>query len=226
MISGQSGVIPYQCKTSHDFATCLNTETAFFNNVFAPIMKSYGLKVVFVHPSSVAFAGSLIKRVFNSLQKNGDIDAIYDDGVTNTAISLKVRNIDYSDIFFETVSNTIKKTPGWGIYSQADKIWYAMRQVSHFDDDYRIIIFSPTVIRELNLSVYPIKYGKTTIESSIAYRTEGVVIPLSDFPHTSLIHFVVRIEPAEWYSLVLSLNAFKNVKEFINKLKHRPKETK
>jgi hypothetical protein len=111
------------------------------------------------------------------LQKKFDIDIVTDNGKKNSTVSLKVRRQYYPDIFFETVSNCTKCTPGWGIYSMADFVCYCMPK----DNKWLLIFFTIQDIKNLDITRYPIRYGSTYVKGRLAYKTEGRVIPLADF---------------------------------------------
>ena len=159
------------------FEDDLQLEENFYNNIFKPWLNSRGNDSIFIRFNSQNI-------VYESLQKKYDIDIVLDNGKENITLSLKtVRNV-YKKIFFETISNCNKGTPGWGYYSKADWIIYSM---GGFTTGFISRAF------QLPLSVeiedYPKGYGETKNNSGeIIYKTEGRLIPWVDFKHILLFN--------------------------------------
>lgn len=141
-------------------------EMAGYNEVIKPFLISQGITSVFLHYSN--------NKLIQELQKR-DIDIIIEVNNETRFISLKVVQGLYDNIFCETVSNDKTKSPGWLTYSDAEEMYYLMREGNEF----RLLIFYVKTLRELfikNEALYPIAYGENK-----GYTTTGVLIPISDF---------------------------------------------
>jgi len=158
------------------FGSDLKLEEEYYNKVFKPWLNSRGNDSIFIRFNSNNI-------IYELLQKKNDVDIILDNGTENISLSLKVRRSCYNDIFFETISNCNKNTPGWGYYSKADFIVYSM---GDFINGFLSILFNPADVKKLNLEKYKIQYGKTYNNNKLLYKTEGRIIPFSDFKHTLL----------------------------------------
>ena len=124
--------------------------------------------------------------IYQNLQKKNDIDIITDDGHKNMTISLKCVRKIYPRIFYETISNCNKKTPGWGIYSKADVIVYSMGNYDHgFPMNFLLTVFhKEDILKTLDINKYPKGYGETRdFQGNLLYKTEGRLIPIKDFKH-------------------------------------------
>lgn len=159
------------------FKDDLNLETRFYNEIFKPYLNSRGNDSIFIHFNSNSI-------VYESLQKKHDIDIILDNGKENITLSLKTVRKIYSLIFFETISNCNKNTPGWGYYSKADWIIYSM---GDFENGFISKAFKISALAQLNLENYKLGYGKTYNKNGqLLYKTEGRLIPWEDFKNTNL----------------------------------------
>lgn len=167
-------------KSNSNFYTALRQEEAFYNNYLKPYLKNKNIDSIFIRYSLEE--KSIVYKFF---QKENDIDCILDDKQKNFTVSLKVVSHNYNQIFFETISNTTKNTKGWGLYSKADYIVYAMKDKEH----YRCIKFKKDdILEKLDLTKYKVRYGETRDNNGkLLYKTEGVLIPLSDFKHKETI---------------------------------------
>ncbi len=160
------------------FRDDLNLEKKFYTQIFKPWLNSRGNDSVFIRFN----AGSV---VYESLQKKRDIDVILDNGRANVSLSLKTQRKKWPSIFFETISNCNKNTPGWGFYSAADWIIYSM---GDFENGFVCRCFKLSAIQ--NPKNYPKGYGKTrSTTGQILYKTEGRLIPWEDFQHNLLFRF-------------------------------------
>jgi len=148
----------------------LASEESFYVNIFKPYIKSLGWDVIFLRYNNDV-------GIFDMMQRKYDIDAIVDTGSKNVSVSLKVVKKQYNNIFFETVSNCSTGTTGWGYYSAADYICYAMDA----KEQYLLIFFKASDIRRLNIEQYPVAYGKTYINGRLVYETKGHLIPITNF---------------------------------------------
>ena len=158
------------------FQEDLKFEEDFYYNIFRPWLDSQGTGSIFIHFNS----GHI---VYEALQKKDDIDVILDNRKENISLSLKTVRKKYDRIFFETISNTNTGSQGWGYYSKADFIVYSMKA----DNSFTAYCFKLLDIHILSLDQYQIAYGKTYDKSgNMLYKTEGRLIPLSDFKHTTL----------------------------------------
>ena len=156
------------------FKEDLKLEKEFYEKVFKPWLNSRGNDSIFIHFNSNSI-------VYESLQKKHDIDVVLDNRKENTSLSLKTVRKVYSRIFFETISNCNKNTPGWGYYSKADWIVYSMRD---FHNAFISRAFKLSALSNLIIDNYPIGYGETRNNyDEILYKTEGRLIPWEDFKH-------------------------------------------
>jgi len=160
------------------FKDDLQLEDDFHRKIFKPWLDSRGNDSIFIHFNSTNI-------VYESLQKKYDIDVVLDNGKENITLSLKTVRKVYPRIFFETVSNCTKNTPGWGFYSKADWIIYSM-------GDFRDGFISRAFKLPLNVDIEsysPPKYGETKNNyNEILYETEGRLIPWNDFKHILLFN--------------------------------------
>jgi len=160
------------------FSEDLDLEYKFYDKYFRKYLsdKGYGEIYIWWDDKNI---------IHQELQKKKDIDVVIENRAEkkNISLSLKVVRHIYEQIFFETVSNIGKKTPGWGYYSQADWIVYAMGDYRNgFPSHFKIHKFKKDDVLKLNINNYPIGYGKTYDSAgNLLYRTEGRLIPLSDF---------------------------------------------
>jgi hypothetical protein len=151
-----------------NFSECKNIEENFYNEFFKKWLLNKGYNPIWVYYDEN-------NLTYKELQKKNDIDVIIDDGYKNISLSLKTVKAIYNDIFFETVSNCNKGTPGWGFYSKADYIIYTM---GYATKNYKIYKFKISdILDQLNIEDYPKRYVSTENK----YKTEGRKIPLTAF---------------------------------------------
>ncbi|MCW7076399.1 MAG: hypothetical protein OCU18_03795 [Candidatus Syntrophoarchaeum sp.] len=157
------------------FEDDLALEEKFYNDIFKPWLNSRGNDSIFIRFNSDNI-------VYEALQKKNDIDVVLDNGKENISLSLKTVRKIYDRIFFETISNCNTNTPGWGIYSKADWIVYSM---GDFDNGFVCRCFKLDNI--VNIDNYSKAYGETRDRlGNLLYKTEGRLIPWSDFQHALL----------------------------------------
>jgi len=161
------------------FKDDLALEEKFYKEIFKPWLNGRGNDSIFIRFNSDNI-------VYEALQKKNDIDVVLDNGKENTSLSLKTVRKVYDRIFFETISNCNTSSPGWGIYSKADWIIYSMGE---FD---RGFISRSFKLNEIPLwENYQKGYGKTTDQyGKLLYKTEGRLIPWTDFRHHLLFNRV------------------------------------
>ena len=154
------------------FKIDLKLEERFYNEIFKPWLNGRGNDSIFIRFNSNNI-------VYETLQKKHDI--VLDNGKENITLSLKTQRKIYPSIFFETISNCNKRTPGWGYYSKADQIIYSM---GNFQDGFISKAFKISDILTLELNKYYKGYGKTfNNNNELLYKTEGRLIPFKDFKH-------------------------------------------
>lgn len=159
------------------FNNDLKLEEKFYNEIFKPWLNSRGNDSIFIRFNSNSI-------IYEDLQKKNDIDVILDNGKENVTLSLKTVRKVYSKIFFETVSNNNKKTPGWGIYSKANYIIYSM---GNFQKGFICRSFRLADVPEPNN--FPIGWGETRDKyGNLLYKTKGRLIPWSAFEHQTLFN--------------------------------------
>lgn len=160
------------------FKDGLKLEERFYRQIFKPYLNNRNTDSIFIHFNSNNI-------VYENLQKLNDIDIILDNGKENITLSLKTQRKKYISIFFETISNCNKNTPGWGYYSKADYILYSM---GNFKDGFIGYLFKIKDVLILNIKSYPIGYGETHNKMGILlYKTEGRLIPLINFKNKKII---------------------------------------
>lgn len=135
--------------------------------------------------------GYVVQNVENDpAYRSIDIDlVVYKKGSTVT-YTVEVKGDTYSktgNIFFETVSNKGKSTPGCLLYTEAQYVFYV------FVDSGRTIIMRPADVKKwflANQNDFKVRTVKTKVKSS-HYETEGRLVPikrlLSDVPSTQEI---------------------------------------
>lgn len=154
------------------FEDDLAFEERFYNEVFKPWLNSRGNDSVFIRFNSSSI-------IYEDLQKKNDIDVVLDNGKENITLSLKTVRKVYDRIFFETISNDSKNTPGWGIYSKADFIVYSM---GNFDSGFTSRSFRLCDIPDVDS--FPVGWGETRDRNgNLMYRTKGHLIPWTAFKH-------------------------------------------
>jgi hypothetical protein len=154
-----------------------NIEQEFYDKYFSVYLKSKNYNVIFIRYTEQE------NSIYNKLQKLDDIDVIVDDGKKNISFSLKTVIPVYQNIFFETISNCSKDTPGWGFYSKADYIIYTWG----FPENMRTISFKCADVLKLELKKYNTGYGYThDVNGNLLYKTEGQLVPCKDFPHKEI----------------------------------------
>lgn len=159
------------------FSDDLKLEEDFYNRIFKPYLNSRNNDSVFIRFNSK-------NVVYESLQKEYDIDIVLDNGKDNITLSLKTVRKLYSQIFFETISNCTKGTLGWGYYSKADYIVYSM---GDFVNGFFSVSFKTNDIIKIDVNNFKVGYGKTFSNSGkLLYKTEGRLVPLSKFKHIVL----------------------------------------
>jgi len=159
------------------FEDDLNLEEEFYNKVFKPWLNHRGNDSIFIRFNSNNI-------VYESLQKKNDIDIVLDNGKENISLSLKTVRKVYDRIFFETISNCNTGSAGWGIYSKADWIVYSMMR--DLGNGFLCRAFRLSSI-PAQLEYYAKGYGKTMDRNGrLLYRTEGRLIPWTDFKHKIL----------------------------------------
>jgi len=166
-------------------------EANFYHKAYKHYLDFMGIDCIYVRYDDNS-------PIYQDLQKKNDIDIITDDGHKNMTISLKVVKAIYKQIFYETISNCNKNTPGWGIYSKADRIDYSMGDYSKgFPTEFKLIQFTKdNILNVLNLTKYPKGYGETRdIFGNLLYRTEGCLIPIRDFEHEIIYLNTELFEP-------------------------------
>ena len=151
-------------------------EEDFYNRIFKNYLTSRNNDSIFIRFNSKNI-------IHQELQKKNDIDVILDNGQENITLSLKTVRKVYKQIFFETISNCTKGTPGWGYYSKADYIVYSM---GNFDDGFYSLSFVTRDVLQLDIDAYKPGWGKTYEYDKLLYKTEGRLIPLKDFKHVNL----------------------------------------
>jgi len=152
-------------------------EERFYNEIFKPWLNGRGNDSIFIRYNTNNI-------IYETLQKKHDIDIVLDNGKENITLSLKTVRKIYNRIFFETISNCNKETPGWGYYSKADQIIYSM---GDFQNGFISKAFKISDIIILNINEYPKGYGRTfNNENELLYETEGRLIPFKDFKHVLL----------------------------------------
>lgn len=160
-----------------DFQTDLKLEDRFYDEVFKKWLNNQNFDSIFVRFNSKNI-------IYETLQKKNDIDIILDNGKENITLSLKTQRKIWKSIFFETVSNCNKGTPGWGYYSKADWIIFSM---GDFKDGFICRAFKLPL--NINVKKYPKRYSKTfDKKGNILYKTEGRIIPFTDFKYYELFN--------------------------------------
>lgn len=162
---GKRVVMNYTFKDNLDF------EYKIFIDYIKPYFELFGAKCIWINEQ--------IENYMKLQKQDKDFILISPVG-QKQYISLKVRKQNYKDLFFEVISNTNKQTMGWGLYSQADLIFYCVNcSIKPI-----LYIFSLEEVRKINCSKYLIKYGRTQENNHILYETKGYIIPFSDIKHT------------------------------------------
>ncbi|MEA1884925.1 MAG: hypothetical protein U9N62_10455 [Thermotogota bacterium] len=157
------------------FKDDLQLEERFYSEVFKPWLNNRGSDSIFIRFNSDNI-------VYEALQKKNDIDVVLDNGKENISLSLKTVRRIYDRIFFETISNCNKNTPGWGFYSKADWIIYSM---GNFRDGFISRRFQIKDVPDVNN--YCKGYGETKDKhEALLYKTEGRLIPWIDFKNILL----------------------------------------
>jgi len=159
------------------FEDDLKLEDKFYDEVFKPWLNNRGNDSIFIRYNSKNI-------IYENLQKQNDIDVVLDNGKDNITLSLKTQRKIWPSIFFETISNCNTGSPGWGIYSKADYIIYSM---GNFTDGFICRYFKLKSI--IDWEKYKKGYGETKgIYGQVFYRTEGRLIPWTDFKHSLLFN--------------------------------------
>lgn len=157
-----------------EFSTKL--ENIFYHKMFEPWLDSCENNSMFMNYSS--------DDIIYSLPEKGDnIDFILCNWSGIMSVSVKVREKYYQDIFFETTSNCNNGSAGWGFTSSADIILYCVGIETPVSTT---IAFDIADVRKLNINRYAKRFGTTNIFLKTFYRTEGRIIPFSEFKHEVL----------------------------------------